>query len=285
MDKTQNLREIRNKAIDRSYGTVAGGGIRAARDVSPSLPKKDIYSIGPLSQPKMAERIVAALVDYISSANLEPGHKLPSEKELSEILQVGNRSLREALMILQALGLVQSRHGAGWFVEEFDPTSSLRILSPVFEKFGGGDVFQILDTRLTIEPQVAYLAAEHISEGGLDKLSRAMNQMKELGERIMREKQYNETYMAYGRHDQAFHVILSQECANTILAMLSTILSETFDVVRFRMFMVRVEEPLQQHQAIYDAVCRHDSRAAEEAMRLHIEDTRQLFRNHRHLLQ
>jgi DNA-binding FadR family transcriptional regulator len=51
------------------------------------------------------------------------------------------------------------------------------------------------------------------------------------------------------------------------------------------MFMVRVEEPLQQHQAIYDAVSRHDSRAAEEAMRFHIEDTRQLFRNHRHLLQ
>ncbi len=285
MDKTQNLKEIQKKAHDRQYGIVSGAAQLAAQETTAAAPKKDIYSIGPLNQPKMAERIVAALVDYISSANLEPGHKLPSEKELSDILQVGNRSLREALMILQALGLIQSRHGAGWFVEKFDPTSSLRILSPVFEKFGGNDVFQILDTRLTIEPQIAYLAAENISERGLEKLSQAMAKMNELGMKIKQKREYNEDYVTYGRHDQSFHNILALECKNNILAMLSTILSETFDVVRFRMFMVRIEEPLQQHQAVYEAVCRHDSRAAEEAMRFHIEDTRQLFRNHRHLLQ
>jgi len=277
----ESFKEAEIRQIERKYALLT----HTSSDPNPDFTCKSIYGIVPLNQTKMAERIIAALLNYISSANLEPGCKLPSEKELGEILQVGNQSLRQALMILQTLGLAQSQHGAGWFVKKFDPTSSLQILSPVFEKFGGNNIFQILDTRLTIEPQIACLAAEHISGKGLAELSQAMQQLHILGTRIQEMQEYDEDYINYGRCDQMFHNILAQECKNNILAMLNAILSKTFDTVRFRIFIVRIEEPLHQHQAIYNAVSRHDSRAAEEAMRLHIEDTRQLFRNHRHLLQ
>jgi GntR family transcriptional repressor for pyruvate dehydrogenase complex len=284
MEKTKPSINLQKK-IGKQYDMVIGPGGIASLDVASGVLSKGIQGITPLSQPKMAERIVASLVDYISSTNLEPGHKLPSEKELSKVLQVGNRSLREALMILQALGLVQSRHGAGWFIEKFEPSTSLRILSPVFEKFGGSDIFQILDTRLTIEPQIAYLAAENISEEGLKKLSHTMDEMNYLGQKVLKEQQYNDDYITYGRYDQMFHNILALECKNNILAMLSTILSETFDVVRFRIFMVRIQEPLKQHQAIHDTICARDSRKAEQAMRFHIEDTRELFIQNKHLLE
>ena len=53
--------------------------------------KIEIPGLNPLSQPKMAERIVSALVDYISSAKLPPGHKLPSEKLMLEITVINKK--------------------------------------------------------------------------------------------------------------------------------------------------------------------------------------------------
>ncbi len=245
----------------------------------------DIHSLNPLIQPKMAERIVNALVDYISSAQLPAGHKLPSEKELSDILHVGNRSLREALMIMQALGVVQSKHGAGWFVDKFDPTTSLRILSPIFEKFSGSDMFQILDTRLTIEPRIAYLAAENISEDGLKKFTEIMDTMLVLGPQIEKQNELTEMYDTYRMLDQQFHDILAYECQNNILAMLSTVLRGAFVTVHFRIPVIRIQPPLQHHQNIFEAVKAGQAQAAERAMRVHLADTLDFYHAHTDLMR
>jgi len=251
----------------------------------PKKPKLSIEGLNPLSQTKMSERIVNALVDYISGAQLPPGHKLPSERELSKILEVGNRSLREALMIMQALGVVQSRHGAGWFVDTFNPTTSLRILSPIFEKFSGSDMFQILDTRLTIEPRIAYLAAENISEEGLEQLADIMARMNERGPQIAKEADLTQDYDDYRMWDQRFHDILAYECKNNILAMISTVLRGTFFTVHYRIPVIRIQPPLQHHQNIFDAIHAHQAQAAEQAMRVHLVDTLDFFGNHTDLLR
>ena len=65
-----------------------------------------------------AARIADQLLELISVSKLNPGDRLPPERQLSELLEVSRPSLREALHILQARGLVAIKHGQGTFVEE-----------------------------------------------------------------------------------------------------------------------------------------------------------------------
>ena len=148
---------------------------QAMSNLSHTPPQKTVH----LEVPNRTELIVSALIEYISLAGMEPGHKLPSSDKLCEILGVVSRSLREALISLKSLGVVQSRHGTGWFIEKFDPVNSLRFLSPLIQNFSGADLEQIIDTRLTIEPRIAKLAAENISQQGMEDLSWIFQQMKE----------------------------------------------------------------------------------------------------------
>lgn len=55
----------------------------------------------------------------IQEQNLKPGDKLPSERELADILQVGRSSVREALRSMELLGLIETRRGEGTFVVDF----------------------------------------------------------------------------------------------------------------------------------------------------------------------
>ena len=65
---------------------------------------------------KMFLQIVKQLRDIIAEENIQPGDKLPSERVLSEKLQVGRSSVREALRSLELLGLIETKHGGGTFL-------------------------------------------------------------------------------------------------------------------------------------------------------------------------
>ena len=71
-------------------------------------------AITPLA-PQRAARIATQLMDLIELKKLSPGDKLPPERQLADLLAVSRPSLREALHILQAQGLVQIKHGQGTF--------------------------------------------------------------------------------------------------------------------------------------------------------------------------
>ena len=74
-------------------------------------------AVAPLA-PQRAARIATQLMELIELQKLLPGDKLPPERQLADLLEVSRPSLREALHILQAQGLVQIKHGQGTFVQE-----------------------------------------------------------------------------------------------------------------------------------------------------------------------
>ncbi len=65
---------------------------------------------------KVFLKIVKHLRELIKSEGIQPGDKLPSERVLSERLNVGRSSVREALRSLELLGLIETRHGGGTFL-------------------------------------------------------------------------------------------------------------------------------------------------------------------------
>lgn len=220
--------------------------------------------------PKQPELIVNALAKYIVKSGMKPGDKLPAGRQLSRILGVANCSLREALIILQTLGVIQARHGSGWYISRFDPSTSLHMLAPIVESFSGMEVSEIVETRIINEPRIARLAATNSTPVLKKQLEDAFGKMKETGI-------YDGTFR---RYDRLFHDTLAQASGNRMLAMLSSILSglyfseEWWNVARYVPEDHNIENyfhlTVAEHQKIYDAVMAGDGDAAESAMLAHI---------------
>ena len=226
--------------------------------------KNNVYNMGLMAEPNRSEKIVPALIEYISATGLEAGDKLPPEKKLCELHGVGGRSLREALISLKALGLVQSQHGTGWFVEEFQPSSSLLLLAPLFRDFSGADAYQVMQMRLIMEPLATRMAAENIGPEGLDRLSLALEMMK--------KNAGDEDVEVLRENDRRFHDVLAQESGNCILAMMVSILSGLFYVVLWKLPTLNNQPVIGQHQRIFDAIKAGDGETAEKEALLHLQE-------------
>jgi len=75
-----------------------------------------IVGLEPLDNTSRMQRCTDSILNFIQDQHLEIGDKLPSEAALADSLGVGRKTVREALSALQAIGLVESRMGSGWFV-------------------------------------------------------------------------------------------------------------------------------------------------------------------------
>ncbi|WP_186578393.1 FadR/GntR family transcriptional regulator [Aquibacillus kalidii] len=78
---------------------------------------------------KVYEEVLAEIQHLIKKNALKPGDRLPSERELSERLNAGRSSVREALRALELLGLIETRHGEGTFLGSYRPYHMIELLS------------------------------------------------------------------------------------------------------------------------------------------------------------
>ncbi|WP_079479435.1 FadR/GntR family transcriptional regulator [Halobacillus salinus] len=78
---------------------------------------------------KVYEGVLHQLKAYIETNHLKPGDKLPSERELSEQLQVGRSSIREAFRAMELLGLIETKRGEGTFMRAYRPYHMVELLS------------------------------------------------------------------------------------------------------------------------------------------------------------
>lgn len=123
--------------------------------------------------PQRAARIATQLVELIDVQRLNPGDRLPPERQLAELLEVSRPSLREALHILQARGLVQIRHGQGTFVQEPKVAQELRA-SLMATTHGLNELF---DAREVLELPASKWAATKASKEDIRQLRATLNQI------------------------------------------------------------------------------------------------------------
>ncbi|NLX06330.1 MAG: FadR family transcriptional regulator [Phycisphaerae bacterium] len=211
----------------------------------------------------LVERVVNVLVDYLSNAGLQPGDRLPTEQQLTEMAGVSRMALREAMIRLRALGLVEARQGSGWYYRKFSPAEIFQQLSPLLKSFSHADVNQIMQVRVNLEPAIAQLAAQNISAAGLDELtghSRAM----------LINLNHKEAFI---EHDMAFHMVLARECGNGILEVISAILKDLSRSAQwaYRDTVKDRTRSVEFHEEILGAVRSRDGEGAYRAMLGHIE--------------
>jgi GntR family transcriptional repressor for pyruvate dehydrogenase complex len=115
------------------------------------------------------EEIARLLTAYVTTGDLRPGARIPSERRLAEELGVGRTVVREALKSLALVGLIESRHGDGTYVADSTPESFSRAVEWRLVAWGGerGDVAEAIGV---LEGDLAALAAERRTETDLVEL-------------------------------------------------------------------------------------------------------------------
>lgn len=123
----------------------------------------------PQSGSKVYLEIVKQLRMLISSEKLKAGDKLPSERELTERLNVGRSSVREALRALELLGLIETRRGEGTFIRDFRGNQLVQLLG-TFVLQDEKAIDDILETKHYIEMDCLKLVIKRSSDSQISKL-------------------------------------------------------------------------------------------------------------------
>ncbi len=208
------------------------------------------------------------LKKYIFSNAVTSGQRLPSERELAERLGIGRPSVREALKVLEAIGLVESRIGEGTFVTHQSGASIGRHIGVTLASWGS-TVAEICRARQIIETECARAATEHATPSEIQALAHTLQQIEMAS-----------TSAAYLAADMQFHRQISYATHNAIVTHiienLITLLEETLqeghaDQLSFS------EEGLFTHRSIFTMIANRDSDGAAAAMRQHLQFSTELW--------
>jgi GntR family transcriptional regulator, transcriptional repressor for pyruvate dehydrogenase complex len=118
---------------------------------------------------KVYLEIVKQLREMISADNLKSGDKIPSERELSERLNVGRSSVREALRALELLGLIETRRGEGTFIRDFRGNQLVQLLGTFILQDEKAKL-DVIETKNLIEMDFLRLVLNRAEEKELLKL-------------------------------------------------------------------------------------------------------------------
>ena len=143
------------------------GGLKR---ITPSDPNR-------IKPPNIKNLALDQIKQLIASGAVAPGQRLPPERELAERLGVGRNSVREALKILEAVGLVESRVGDGTFITAQTGASIGRTIGLSLALWGGS-IVEILDARRMIEVEATRAPAETITEQELADLETELRHME-----------------------------------------------------------------------------------------------------------
>ena len=208
----------------------------------------------------------------ILSGQYAPGDTLSGEVAFSEALDVSRSAYREAMQVLAAKGLVESRPKAGTRVL---PRERWNLLDPdvLAWAFAGEPDFQLIrglfELRAIIEPGAARLAAERRDRSDLKKMKDALSAMR-------RHSLANEQGRAADRdfHDAVLHATRN-DALITLTASIGAAVNWTTQFKQRARALPR--NPIPDHVRVYDAIAAGDGEAASEAMRalvdLALDDT------------
>lgn len=214
--------------------------------------------------------ITEELLDLIKKKQLSPGERLPAERELARMMNVGRPSLREALQTLAHMNVVEIKPGSGTYITALQPEKLVEHLEFVFE-LDETSIFHLFETRKTLELQTAFLAAEKITVEELEHLAIFMAEMQDLSFDHHEQREIA---------DREFHKLIATASRNPLLQRFVSIVNRLGTRSRRLSYNIpgSIERTLGEHQAILSALKNHDPQAAQAAMLNHLNEAEQSLR-------
>ncbi len=207
---------------------------------------------------RLYQEVVDQVTELILQNRLQPGDRLPAERDLAQQLGVSRTAIREAIRALEEKGLVEVQQGAGTFVRSPSPEVVTESLSLYFQT-NVTRYLQLMDLREILDVEIASRLARKIETEDLERLRahiRAMQESLDSPERFAKE-------------DVAFHMDFYRAAKNEILLM---IMQPVMDLLEEAM-AASFEEPgsaessLLLHQELVERIAARDPEGARQVTR------------------
>lgn len=220
----------------------------------------ELKQIDPIKREPVATQVARKLVEYLLSGAVEPGARMPSERQLAEAFGVGRSAMREAIKALSLIGLVEVRQGDGTYLRKADSA----LLPEVIEwglLLGERRTMDLVEARQELEIVIAGLAARRRTERDIEDLRLILERMER-----------STAAAAFVEADVAFHMRLADASDNLVLrdihssvqALLRTWIKRVLATEGAR------EPSYLEHVPIFEAVAAGDPEEARRAMEAHM---------------
>jgi DNA-binding FadR family transcriptional regulator len=213
------------------------------------------------------------IMELILDRELEPGDALPTENELCLALGVGRNTLRESLKVLQALGVIEIRHGFGMFVapSNFESLADgLIFRGRLSLRHHGLEARQLVDVRHALEAGLIGSAMDEMTAG----------QLAAVEESVIRMEESAEAGEAFVEADAEFHRRLFEPLNNELLLNLLGVFWKVYRRIYTEVGPGVEDLPALAavHRKIYSAVAAGDKARAARELTHHFEGFRQRIR-------
>jgi len=216
----------------------------------------------PIEQVPRYKLVAQQIAELITSGQLAAESKMPTDRELVDQLGVSRATIREAMIALEITGFIEVRFGAGAYVSAVVPAAS------ALGAVTGPGPFELLEARMVVEGEIAYIASQLITKQQLRYLERCNVGMK------------HETIdvISGGKSDREFHKHIARATENTALInMVSEFWRERTRLPMWVRMHKRLGEErdirdqiIHEHEAVVSALHARDAERAKDAMRTHI---------------
>lgn len=215
----------------------------------------------PIERTPLYKQILERIHRLVESGDIVPGDQLPSERELTVQFGVSRTSLRQALTALEALGMVEIRHGAGAYLIATEPEQMVQSLAVTLAE-QNRRLPEAMEARMALERFIAGLAASRRTAADLKRARRALEDMQ-------REIDAGGLGTAA---DADFHRALCRAAHNNVLEQLMGSLQEHIARIREESLSQpqRPHRSLAAHRRILQAVETGDAVGAVAAMDAHL---------------
>jgi len=223
--------------------------------------------IKPIRRMSISDQVCEQIKRLILEKSWKPGEKIPSETELAELFGVSRVSIREALLKLNAIGLLESRFSGGNYVREVGADIYLNAIVPI-AYVGTDSLLEVLEFRQVVEAKQAGLAARKAKPEDVKKLEELLEAMKEAAGNLE----------AFSEADLRFHIELAHITQNSLLVACMELTKDILGENMQKLVGTRgYDSGIQDHRKIIEAIRKNDERKAMEIMENHLADICKTF--------
>jgi GntR family transcriptional repressor for pyruvate dehydrogenase complex len=223
-------------------------------------------SFSRLTNVSLKEQVIRELENKILSGALQPGGRLPPERELAAAMGISRSLLNLCILELESKGFVRIVPRKGTFVNDYKKQGTPQMLISLMhfdsDKMDWTLFDNMMDTRRLLEYECTRLAVRNAGAGDLEQIKKALYAMRK-----------NESIEAFIDGNFNYHYALTSASGNAVYAM---IFNSFGHAVRYflRLFFINNEkrdDSLQHHTMLYEALCERDEAASLAAIELTLD--------------
>jgi len=228
----------------------------------------------PVRADRLSDQVAAQIQALVINDTLKPGEKLPSERDLCELLGVSRTVVREAVRSLVVKGLLEVRHGGGTVVRSPDPGLVAEMMTLLLRTGSGNVAFtHVQEVRRLLEVEIVGLAAERRTDADLLEID------AQLGAMAIHEHDAERWAAA----DVAFHAAIAVATHNPLYSVLLSSIADM--LIEVRRTGIRLSDTPQKayhfHLLIFERIKAHDRTGARKAMQEHLRESEATFKRAR----